>query len=107
MRTGACCDSYRIASRTALQSPTWPRGSRRSEIHRIGPMGCTGRSMVPSRSPPSSSSPRSAGLFDDPEVGLGGLPAVGEQLLGFVVVDRAGDDDVATLLPVGRCGDLV
>jgi hypothetical protein len=50
---------------------------------------------------------RSSRLFDDADVGLGGLPAVGEQLLGFFVLDRAADDDVIALLPVGRCRDLV
>ncbi len=47
------------------------------------------------------------GLRNHSEVRLGGVPAVGEQLLGLVVLDRTDDDDVAALLPVGRRGDLV
>jgi hypothetical protein len=31
----------------------------------------------------------------------------GEQRLGFVIADRAGDDDIAALFPVGRRRHLV
>ena len=43
-----------------------------------------------------------AGLRDDPDVGLGLLPALRPDLLGVLVGDRAGDDDVLALLPVHR-----
>src|SRR5579863_5159494 len=47
---------------------------------------------------------RSARLGDDADVGLGFLP-VAVDLLGLVVGDRAGDDDVLALLPVDRGGN--
>jgi len=43
---------------------------------------------------------------NDSDVRLGRLP-IAEQLLGFVVVDRPGDDDVLATLPVHRRRDLV
>src|SRR6516162_8283244 len=46
------------------------------------------------------------GLGDDADVGLGGAPGA-EDLAGFVVADRAGDDDVLAGLPVDRGGDAV
>src|SRR5436305_15124432 len=45
-------------------------------------------------------------LGDDADVRLRGLP-VAEDLLGLVVGDGAGDDDVLALLPVHGCGHLV
>src|SRR6516225_1057453 len=42
----------------------------------------------------------------DTDVGLGLLPAT-EDLLGFIVRDRAGDDDVLPLLPVHGRADPV
>ena len=50
--------------------------------------------------------PALLGLLGDAEVGLERLVA-GEPLLGVLVADGAGDDDVVTLLPVGRRRDLV
>src|SRR3954469_23014208 len=41
-------------------------------------------------------------LLGDPQIGLGRLPALREQLLRVLVADRAGDDDVLALFPVGR-----
>ena len=59
------------------------------------------------RSPSPSASPRSGaraqdGLLDHPEVGLLGVPAVGELRLGVLVGDRRHDDHVLALLPVRR-----
>src|SRR5947209_785874 len=45
-------------------------------------------------------------LGHDADVGLGRLPLT-EDLARLVVGDRAGDDDVITLLPLSRGGDLV
>src|SRR3990170_4332864 len=41
------------------------------------------------------------------QVRPGRLPALREQLLRVVVVDRAGNNYILALLPVGRRGDLV
>src|SRR6185437_10925430 len=45
-------------------------------------------------------------LGDDADVRLGRFP-LAEDLLGLVVGDRAGDDDVLARLPVDRRGHLV
>src|SRR5689334_24827275 len=48
-----------------------------------------------------------ARLRDDPDVRLGRLPALREELLRGLVADGAGDDDLVALLPVGGRRDLV
>src|SRR5207247_751921 len=56
---------------------------------------------------PANPAPNTKTLIDllrlrhDADVGLGGLP-LAEDLLGLVVRDRPGDDDVVALLPVHR-----
>ena len=65
---------------------TWSRRRRDGSV-RVGPLG-------PTRTPGS------ARLWNDPDVGLRRLPAVGIDVLRLVVRDGAGDDHVLAVLPV-------
>src|ERR1700727_2357702 len=46
-------------------------------------------------------------LRHDPDIGLRRFPALRIDRLGLVVADRAGNDDVLALLPVGRRCDAM
>ena len=68
-----------------------PRGPARATITPTGGRRCSS----------------AVGLWRHPQVGLQGLPALGEAALGVVVAERRDDDDVLAVLPVDRRGHRV
>src|SRR4051794_10197192 len=120
----ATSTSAPTASRSARSACAWPPrpsstswpASRASTCASAGAAGRASRSRPGAGATSRSTSgrrlrrPDSAlallGLRDDADVGPRLLP-LAEDLLGLLVVDRAGDDHVVALLPLGRRGHLV
>src|SRR6185312_16726271 len=46
-------------------------------------------------------------LRDDADIGLWRLPALRIDFLGVLIADRAGDDDVLSLFPIGGRGNVM
>src|SRR5439155_9012997 len=77
------------------------------EQHTLGAAQSIARAGSSPRWKTPTARPALLRLRRDAQVRLGRLPPLRELLLGVLVADRAGDDDVLSLLPVGRRRHLV
>src|SRR5262249_38396170 len=99
-----------------LPSPLGVKFFRLPKKASLKPRKIKGLQRCLGRIPPSASLESVSGLpmgtglprlRHDSQVRLRGLPAARIDLFGLLVRDRAGDDDVLALLPIGGGGDLV